>query len=83
MAPASHDAMRDAVRQGPALAVLGCLFVAGIASAAERELGRHEALRAVVPADFSCGEQAEVTVRAPDRAAFAGDRVALQKLVGG
>ena len=36
-----------------------------------------------MPADFSCGEQAEVTVRAPDPAAFAGDRVALQKLVGG
>lgn len=84
MAPASpRDAIRGSMRHGSALVAVGCLLVASIASAAERELGRHESLRAVVAGDFSCGEQVEVTVRAPEPSMFGGDRVALQKLVGG
>jgi uncharacterized caspase-like protein len=83
MAPVSpRRAIQDAMRHGSVLLV-GCLLVVSVASAAERELGRHESLRAVVSDDFSCGEQVQVTVRAPEASAFAGDRVALQKLVGG
>ena len=50
---------------------------------AMRELGRHEDLTAVVPANFSCDDRAIVTVRAPDASDFAGDREKLQRLLGG
>ena len=75
---------RDGIRPAILLALGCCVVTIGMAAAAEeRELGRHEALRAMVPGDFQCGEQAEVTVRAPDPSPFAGDRIALQKLLGG
>jgi uncharacterized caspase-like protein len=83
MAASPRDRVRGAGRLAPALVLLGGLFVAGIAPAAERELGRHESLRAVVPGDFACAPQVTVTVRAPEPALFGGDRIALQKLVGG
>ena len=36
-----------------------------------------------MPADFACEPEVTVTVRASNEAAFTGDRVKLQKLVGG
>jgi hypothetical protein len=51
-------------------------------SAAERNLGRYEELQAVAPEGFNC-EEPTVEVRAPAGSAFQGDRLKLQKLVGG
>jgi uncharacterized caspase-like protein len=84
MAPAAPlDQGRPSVQSVLALVLGGYLVSIGATAAGERQLGRHEGLTASVPGDFACTEQATVTVRAQDPAAFAGDRVALQKLLGG
>jgi uncharacterized caspase-like protein len=84
MAPAAPlDQGRPSIQSVLALVLGGYLVSIGPAAAGERQLGRHEGLTATVPGDFVCGEQATVMVRAQDPAAFAGDRVALQKLLGG
>jgi uncharacterized caspase-like protein len=84
MAPAApFDQGWPSVQSVLALVLGGYLVSIGTAAAGERQLGRHEGLTATVPGDFVCSEQATVMVRAQDPAAFAGDRVALQKLLGG
>jgi len=53
------------------------------AGAAERRLVDFQELSASIPAGFACGPKVTVTVRAPDDSAFTGDRLKLQKLIGG
>ena len=83
MAPAAPRQLQFCLRNLSALILAVYLLSTGAAAAGERLLGRHEELTATVPGEFVCGEQATVTVRAQDPAAFAGDRIALQKLLGG
>jgi hypothetical protein len=58
------------------------LLLVQVSEAAERQLGHHEDLMASVPENLSCRKRVTVTVRAPDEAAFQGDRLALQQLLG-
>src|SRR5918996_4661364 len=83
MAPAAPRQVQPSWRDLWALILAAYVLSIGAAAAAERLLGRHEGLTATVPGDFVCGEQATVMVRAQDPTAFAGDRIALQKLLGG
>jgi uncharacterized caspase-like protein len=83
MAPAAPCRAQPRWRNLWALILAACLLSSGAAAGGERLLGRHEGLTATVAGDFVCGEQATVMVRAQDPTAFAGDRIALQKLLGG
>lgn len=63
-------------------AVLAWLAFAGFpASAAERQIARHQGLTASIDSGFGCAREASVTVRAPDENAYAGDRLTLQRLL--
>ena len=84
MAPAApRNQVQFCLRNLLALILAACVLSIGAAAAGERLLGRHEGLTATVGGDFVCGEQATVMVRAQDPTVFAGDRIALQKLLGG
>lgn len=67
------------------VAVLNALSLlsAGAAQGAERKLADLQPFSAFAPAGFACGKEVTVTVRAPEEAVFARNRVELQKLIGG
>lgn len=63
---------------------LACLWSVSASlqtAAAERELASHQDLTASIDSGFGCARRGEITVRAPDRSAYTGDRIALQRLL--
>ena len=65
-----------------ATAALATLAAAGPAEAA-RKLASYGSVTAYVPDDMSCSDTVAVWMIASDKAAFEGDRRAVQRLVGG
>lgn len=65
--------------------LLGLLLITGLATAvqAERLLGNFQNLQAFAPSHSTCGPIYKVIARAPDEAPFAGDKVDLQRFLGG
>ena len=78
MAGASSSLLRQAASLSAALAV-----AATAASAQARTLVTHADLTAVVAEEFVCAGRVNVGVLGKSEAAFAGERRALQRLVGG
>ena len=66
-----------------ACAAVLLLWSADPGYATERHLADFQDLSVSLPTGFTCKPEVTVTVQAPDESAFTGDRVELQKLIGG
>ena len=60
---------------------VGFILAVFPARAAERQIAHYQALTASIDAAAGCDRQASITVHAPDESPYAGDRLALQRLL--
>ncbi len=73
----------DAVTQPSTETPSGAQADTGTSNGGERLIASHQGLSATVPKNFSCADSVQVIVYAPDETAFTGDRIKLQRLIGG
>ncbi len=73
----------DTVTQPSTETPSGAQADTGTSNGGERLIASHQGLSATVPKNFSCADSVQVTVHAPDETAFTGDRIKLQRLIGG